>query len=87
LPSSKATIEIFDHLLANGGQPTYNHDLPSKTYAGYRNELQGKILAPLSKVVLKRTGKSLEVDLTGELTDFDITVKTGNLKIGLLKKI
>jgi hypothetical protein len=86
IPSQKGSIEIFSQLLENIGKPQSNTDLPAQTYASYRNELQGKIVGPLEKLVEKRTKGTLGVSLQGQLTDFKVTFSPKRLSIAIIKE-
>ncbi len=87
LPSQKATIEILSVLIEKAGIAVSNADLPKNTYTSYRNELQGKIITPLCKLVEDRLEKNLALKIEGKLMNFDVTLDLGNLKIGVLDKI
>lgn len=86
LPSQKAAIELLAFLLLHIGEPVPNAELPAKTYTKYRNELQGKILSPLDKLLRRRCRKSLGVAVHGKLTDFTVTWNPGKLRIGILER-
>ncbi|MBT5337786.1 hypothetical protein HN858_02195 [Candidatus Falkowbacteria bacterium] len=87
LPSQKATIELVEFLLQNVGQPVTNKQLSESGYSKYRNELQGKIVTPLSKLLKEKTGKDLGLKVTGKLMNFFIEFNPKNLKIGIIDKI
>ncbi len=84
LPSQKGATEILTYLLTHFGKAVSNKDLPCQTYSSYRNELQGKIVGPLEKVIAERTDGSLGIKIQGDLTNFTVTFSPKRLKIGLL---
>ncbi len=87
LPSQKASIEIFGALVDSIGGCVWNSDLPRRTYSGYRNEFQGKIMGPLEKVVKERTGKDLGLSLTGQLSKYQACWEPKGITIGFLREI
>ena len=87
LPSQKASIEIFEALIENIGACVWNSDLPRRTYSGYRNEFQGKIIGPLEKVLQEKTKKSLGITVNGQLSKYQVSWEPKGLKIGFLREI
>jgi len=82
LPTQAATIEILS-LLLDKFKPISNKDLPASSYRNYRNEMQGKIAYPLSKL----TKGKIKIVLEGGLLDFMVKLEFApDIKIGLLKK-
>ncbi len=86
IPSQKGSIEIFSYLLDHLGKAQSNKELPAQTYASYRNELQGKIVGPLEKLIEKRTKGTLGISLQGQLTDFTVTFSPKRLSIAIIKE-
>jgi mevalonate kinase len=83
LPTQAATIEILSFLL-NKFKSVSNRDLPASSYKNYRNEMQGKIAYPLSKL----TKGKIKIILEGGLLDFVVKLEIApDTKIGLLKKV
>lgn len=87
LPSQKATVEILSALLDHEGKAVSNIDLPKNSYTSYRNELQGKIITPLVKLVKQRTGKELDLHIEGKLMNFNVSLDIDGLKIAHIDKI
>ena len=87
LPSKKATIEILEFLLNNSQRSIANKQLPESSYAKYRNELQGKIITPLNKLLKEKTGMDLGLRIFGKLRTFYLEFNPKDLKIGLIDKI
>lgn len=84
LPTQKAAIEVLSFLLEHYGQNISNKELPAKSYTGYRNEFQSKIVTPLNKVLKDQI---LGLKTHGKLTNFDVEFSPDKLKIGVLEKI
>jgi hypothetical protein len=87
LPSQKASIEIFEALIENIGASVWNTDLPRRTYSGYRNEFQGKIVGPLEKVMQEKINISLGVTLNGQLSKYQVCWEPKGITIGFLREI
>ncbi len=85
--SATTTIEILKVLLENIDKNVSNKNLPKSSYSNYRNEMQGKIIAPLLKTFEKYTGKELPLTLKGGLTNFALKINTSELDIRLVEKI
>jgi hypothetical protein len=87
IPSQKASLQILSALMEQVGSCVGNEELPGKTYSGYRNELQGKIIGPLEKVLQEKFEKSSGLSITGKLTDFKVCWDPKEITIGLLREI
>lgn len=84
LPTQAATIQIITNLLESETRSMSNRLLPVFSYTKYRNEMQGKIAAPLSKL----TGGKIKIILEGGLMDFVVRLDMAkDVKIGVLKKV
>lgn len=79
--SSAATISVLKILLENIGQSVSNQILPNNSYSHDRNEMQGKIIIPLKKIVGKITGKELPLTIKGGITHFTMKMEKVSLKI------
>lgn len=86
IPSQKGSIKILTHLIEHLGKPVSNKELPAKTYTSYRNDLQGKIVGPLEKLIEKRTKGTIGFTLQGQLTDFTVALTPKRLTIGIKKE-
>lgn len=87
LPSSSATIELFNAIIKNQGSCVKNKKLSHLSYFNDRNELQSKIISPLKNLCLKKCNSILNLKIHGSYTSFDICYYPSNLKIGLIKRI
>lgn len=75
LPTKKASVELFSFLAQHVGEMLQNNELPESSYSGYRNDLQGKVIGPVEKLVREKINKSLGVSITGGLSNFNIQFK------------
>lgn len=87
LPSQKATVDIFRTLFHRLDHDVPSHELSSKTYTAFRNDLQGKIVGPLHALIQDRCGKPLGVRIHGSLTDFSVIWQPTGLSVGLLEHL
>ncbi len=88
IPSKKATIALLKHFIQHRNKMLKNTDLPTSNYAKYRNDLQGKLITPLSTLVRQETEKSLGIHVTGKLHAFTIRFDPPkDLNIGILQKL
>ncbi|OIO75880.1 hypothetical protein AUJ87_04060 [Candidatus Gracilibacteria bacterium CG1_02_38_174] len=87
IPSQNTTIEVVSKLLENIGEEISNKELPASSYTSNKNEMLGKIILPLLKLVEEKTSEQLSIVCKGSITDFYIKIGEINLKIGTIKKI
>lgn len=87
IPSAAAVEEILGILLKNIGKSILNSKLPESSYSQDRNEMQSKIVSPLSRAVKKYTGKKLPLKISGGLTDFRLKLEPSDLDIRVLNKV
>ncbi|MDO8435695.1 MAG: hypothetical protein Q7S89_03395 [bacterium] len=87
LPSQSAAVAVFTALIDAPGGKVHNGQLPPSSYQSYRNELQGKIIGPLVKLVHERTGKTLNVSIEGKLTDFWVYCDTKGLDTAVIRRL
>ncbi|MFH1430534.1 MAG: hypothetical protein ABIG71_03370 [Candidatus Uhrbacteria bacterium] len=86
LPSQKTAIDIIAKLLEDPARTLKNSELPSSSYASYRNELQGKIVGPFVKLVRDRIGKELQMRISGDLTRFSVSIDPTGFDIVVLER-
>lgn len=87
LPSQKTAIEILKILLEIPEHCLFNDELPRSSYSTNRNDMQGKIIGPLKKLIKKHTKKDLDLKTNGTLTRFYLKMNQNNIKISLIDKI
>lgn len=86
LPSIPATNLLIDTLLSKYDLIVNSNELPEQSYFQDRNELQSKIISPLRELTEKYLGKTLNIKITGEITEFKVSLLPSNLSIALLKR-
>ncbi len=86
LHSQKATLTLLSMLLNQKNEEVSSRDFPRSSYSQNKNEMQGKIVLPLMKLIRERTHKNLALTCKGTNTDFflKLTLKDGQ-KIGVIK--
>lgn len=87
LHSKAATIEIIQVLLKGPKGVINNEELPSSCYRSNRNELQSKIISPLTKTFRRLTKKSLPLKVKGGLTKFKLELKLDELDICFIERV
>jgi len=85
--SSSMTVEILNILLKNLEQNISCQEFSISSYSHDRNEMQSKIISPLIKIIKKKTGKILPLEISGGLTNFKLRLDPSNLDIRILDKI
>lgn len=85
--SQSWTIELFKILLENIWNEIENTELPSSSYSKNKNEMLGKIVLPLRKLIKNKAGKELELNCHGSLGKFSLDLKHSNIKIHFLEKM
>jgi mevalonate kinase len=79
--SSKVTIEVLKVLLENLDKEVFSRQFKPSSYID-RNEMQSKIISPLSLVIKKRLNKKLLLKISGGLgKNFMMKLSSSNLKI------
>ncbi|MBI1961316.1 MAG: hypothetical protein HYS45_01290 [Parcubacteria group bacterium] len=87
LRSASATIELLRILLARLGQPVPNKELPTSSYTADRNELQSKIITPLSHAVQKHLKADLNLKVSGPIRNFTVTLAPGGVDFYVIDKV
>ncbi|MBP8016938.1 hypothetical protein KAZ01_02925 [Candidatus Gracilibacteria bacterium] len=86
-PSQNGTIEVITKLLENIGEEISNKEFSSSSYSKNKNEMLGKIILPLIRLVEEKTKEQLPIICKGGLTNFYVKMGNINLKIGAIKRI
>jgi hypothetical protein len=86
LHSQKATLTLLSMLLKKKNEEVSCKEFPRSSYSQNKNEMQGKIVLPLMKLIKQRTHKNLGLTCKGSNTDFylKLTLKDDQ-KIGVIK--
>lgn len=86
IKSATATIEILKILLAKRGQDVPADALPHSAYAE-RNEMQSKIISPLTSAFEEMTGQKLPLSLHGGLqTNYTVRFNGADITIALTEE-
>lgn len=84
--SSVATIDVLMRLLKAPGPELPATAFGTSSYVD-RNEMQSKIITPLTKAFAKHTGKRLPLELQGGLRkDFRVRFRAGRLSVGVVEQ-
>lgn len=84
LYSQRMTLDILKLLLLRIGEDVQNSDLPNSSYAQSKNEMQGKIITPLAKLVLERIGKKIALSCKGSNTLFHLKLNKSDFKLAAI---
>jgi hypothetical protein len=87
LPTTKTTIELLDKLLSTNDKSIDNCEMPASSYATSRNDLQGKIVTPLNKLIKKSTGKDFRLVVRGNTNTYRLTLEASEVPICLIDKV
>jgi hypothetical protein len=74
LPSQQTAVQILELLLANPDKDISNKELPSSSYSKNKNEMLGKIILPLLRIVKSKLGEDLPIICKWSLSDFYIKI-------------
>jgi hypothetical protein len=86
LHSQKATLTLLSVLLNQRNEEVSCRDFPRSSYSQNKNEMQGKIVLPLMKLIRERTKKNLGLSCRGTNTDFVLKLTLQeDQKIGVIK--
>ncbi len=85
LKSQSTTVEVFEHLLLNIGKAVSSSKLWSSSYTNQYNQMQGKILWPLVKLVQELFEVSLPLSAKSSYGSYTVTLEQTDLPIGLIK--
>jgi hypothetical protein len=86
LRSQSATVEILQILINNYDELVHNSELPASSYSKNKNEMIGKILAPLQKL-MDEIWYDLKIECEWSLHDFYLTLKSWKDKFTILTKV
>jgi hypothetical protein len=86
LPSQKAAVIFMQSLLSND-RLLGKEDMPKGSYFAYRNELTGKIVSPLVKIVKSQLGRDLGIEISGGLTRFQVKWKHDGISIAIVEPL
>ncbi len=86
--SQNTTIDMLKLLLMNLWEEVSNTKLPVSTYSQNKNELLGKIVLPIKKIVKKYFLEELSLSCTGGITEYYLRLqKDKHVVIGIIQKL
>ena len=86
LHSQKATLGLLSKLLEQKNEDVSCRDFPRSSYTQNKNEMQGKIILPLLRLIRDRTQRNLGLTCKGSNTDFFLKLSLKeDQKVGLIK--
>ena len=86
IKSATTTIELFEHILKSENHEVKNNELWPSSFSGQQNQMESKIINPFVKYVKKVFGKDLDIECSGSLREFYITLWKTDIPIQLVKK-
>ncbi len=86
--SQNTTIDMLKLLLMNLWEEVPNTKLPLSTYSQNKNELLGKVVLPIKKIVKKYFLDELSLSCTGGITEYYLRLqKDEHIVIGLIQRL
>ena len=86
IKSATTTIELFYYLLKSKDLTVKNNELWPSSFSWQQNQMESKIINPFVKYIKKVFGKDLDIECSGSLREFYITLWKTNIPIQLVKK-
>jgi len=85
--SQNTTIDILEMLLDRLWEDISNKEFPKSSYSNNKNEMVGKIVLPLLKLIHKENRVEFPLVCKGSITDFYVKLSENNLDISVIKKL
>ncbi len=86
IKSATTTIELFEHILKSGDHEVKNNELWPSSFSWQQNQMESKIINPFVKYIKKTLWKELDIECSGSLREFYITLWKTDIPIQLVKK-
>lgn len=86
IKSATTTIELFYYLLKSEDHEVKNNELWPSSFSWQQNQMESKIINPFVKYIKKIFGKDLDIECSGSLREFYITLWKTDIPIQLVKK-
>ncbi len=86
IKSATTTIELFYYLLKSEDHTVKNNELWPSSFSGQQNQMESKIINPFVKYIKKVFWKELDIECSGSLREFYITLWKTDIPIQLVKK-
>lgn len=87
LHSQTATVDLFLKLLHNTWSDISNRQLVISSYTRSKNEMLGKIVLPLTKLIKEKLQKDLCIECYGAMYDYFIRLNKTQVTFWVVKKI
>lgn len=86
IPSQKAIVTILTKLINSDNHTISNRAIES-VYGQSRYDLQGKVTIPLVQLIKARTGRQLQLSISGGVyDDYNLSIELSNVSIALVTK-
>ena len=86
IKSATTTIELFYYLLKSEDHEVKNNELWPSSFSGQQNQMESKIINPFVKYIQKTFWKEFNIECSGSLREFYITLWKTDIPIQLVKK-
>jgi len=86
IKSATTTIELFYYLLKSEDHTVKNNELWPSSFSWQQNQMESKIINPFVKYIKKVLGKELDIQCSGSLREFYVTLWKMDIPIQLVKK-
>ncbi len=86
IKSATTTIELFEHILKSEDHEVKNNELWPSSFSWQQNQMESKIINPFVKYIKKTLWKELDIECSGSLREFYITLWKTDIPIQLVKK-
>lgn len=85
--SQSTTIEVLTALLVHPQKEIRNTELPVSSYSKNKNDMLGKIVLPLIKLLEEQKGIKFPLSCKGSPDDFFLKLGETSLEIGFLERL
>ena len=86
IKSAITTIELFEHILKSEDHEVKNNELWPSSFSGQQNQMESKIISPFVKYIKNVFGKELDIQCSGSLREFYVTLWKTDIPIQLVMK-
>lgn len=86
IKSATTTIELFYYLLKSENHEVKNNELWPSSFSWQQNQMESKIINPFVKYIKKVFGRELDIQCSGSLREFYVTLWKTDIPIQLVKK-
>lgn len=73
--------------LQHVGVDISNKQFPLSSYSKSKNDMVGKIVSPLIKIVRDRINKDLPIECYGGMYEYYLKLKKNNVRFGVVKRV